>query len=112
MATHCCLFDSKLCIHIPILPLILIFLSLFSKLPWSALSILQHLSRFHQHYLTFPIPRIFCCYAPVAGRGIICQNGSHVALGSFSDAFLGIGGYVLLIFFPVFLLCDVRATGQ
>ena len=57
----------------------------------------------------FLIPLI-SCDAPVAGRGRICQSGSHVAWGSFSDAFLGIGRYFLLIFSQVFLLSD--ATGQ
>ena len=33
-----------------------------------------------------------------------CQRGSHVAWGTFSNAFRGIGGYLSLIFFPVFLL--------
>ena len=62
--------------------------------------------------MTFPIPLISCCDAPVAGRDRICQSGSHVAWGSFSDAFRGIGGCFLLIFFPVFLLSDVRAAGR
>ena len=36
--TICCLFDRKLCIHTPPLPLIPIFLSLFNNMPWSTSS--------------------------------------------------------------------------
>ena len=59
--------------------------------------LLQNLNIQRQHCLTFLIPLISCCDAPVAGRGRICQSGSHVAWGSFSEAFQGIGGYFLLI---------------
>ena len=45
----------------------------------------------------FWVCSVICC-------GRFFQSGSHVAWGSFSDAFRGIGGYILLIFFPVFLL--------
>ena len=103
----CCLFDYKLCIHTPTLPLILIFLSLFSNIPWSTLSNAFGKSKWITSTL-FDFSNssniMLRCSTPVAGRGRICQSGSHVALGSFANAFLGIGGYFLLIFFPVFFL--------
>ena len=82
-------------------------------MPWSTLSDAFAKSKYMtSHCLTFPIPLISCCDAPVAGRGRICQSGSHVACGSFSGAFLGIGGYFLFIFYTYIYKCGVIATGR
>ena len=108
-------FFSVLCVHTLTLPLIPIFLSLFSNTPWSTLS--NAFAKSKQITLTlFDFSNsLISCDSPIAGRDRICQNRSHVALGSFSDAFRGIGVYFIIhqlyinwcvlnfqYFFPVF----------
>ena len=81
------------------------FLGLFSNMLGSTLSSAFVKSKYVTSTLfDFSNFSNILCEATVAGRGRTCQSGSHAAWGSVSDAFLGIGGYSLLIFFLVFLL--------